>query len=128
MPCRCKDRLSNLPISTPESSHDDGFTPNALHHRHIPGLRYPVGTLTSLVHWAAARGENAAKRRRQRRERVPPWYPKRVSKDCAPEGSALKWPLKFLSFAASHETPIPLTLAVWPASVRDEEDLYARGP
>ena len=46
---------------------------------------------------AAARGEDAANRRPQRHERVPPGSPKGISSDGARTRAVLKWRLKCLS-------------------------------
>ncbi len=67
--------------------------------------------------WAAARDEDAAHRRRQRRERVSPGSPKGVSEGCAPPGPALKWRLKFLS-PARHDDHFPILVAVEDEQVR----------
>jgi hypothetical protein len=66
----------------------------------IPGLRHAACPPMSLAYLAAARGEDAANRRRQRRERVPPGSPQGVSGDCALASPTLKWRLKCLSMTS----------------------------
>ncbi|WP_179137024.1 hypothetical protein, partial [Candidatus Entotheonella palauensis] len=54
--------------------------PSAFRQRLIPGLRLAACPPASRAGLAAARGEDDANRRRQRRERVPPGYPKGMTR------------------------------------------------
>jgi hypothetical protein len=63
----------------------------------IATLRYAAVPPTSRACLAAARGEDDAKRRRQRHERIPPGSPKGDSGDGGPARAVLKWRFKFRS-------------------------------
>jgi hypothetical protein len=78
-------------------------------------LRYVAVPPTSRAYWAAARGEDDARCRRQRHERVPPGSPKEVAGDGAPARAGLKWRSKFRSPDLKHNvTPDAPRRRCWP--------------